>query len=154
MRRVPASLTVCALLLAVAGCGGEDGVEAGATVSVYADAELCPGARAELARQGGEAGGLRVRVVCLDPVPKGGAARLARIGANARRATEDSTAVAYVGSADSTVERFGHPILEAADVGWTATGSGAAAMRRVLSAIDEADSGTLRDAVRESLEAG
>lgn len=152
-RAVALALSAAALLASAAGCGGGAGVESGATVSVYADSELCVGARAELAQHGGRAGDLRVRALCLDPVSPGGDAKLARVGANARRATEDSTAVAYIGSPDPTTAKFAHPILESADIGWTQSGSGKEAMRRVLTAIESADTGSLREAVRKSLEA-
>lgn len=150
---------LAALLLALllggiaAGCGVEGGVEEGATVSVYVGAELCAGAREELSRAGGRAGDLRVRAVCLDAVRDGARLDLAAVGANARRASEDSTAVAYLEFPDRAAGRFAHPILDSADIGWTTSSSGRASMARVLEAIEVADSGSLRDEVREALEA-
>ncbi|HVQ58734.1 MAG TPA: hypothetical protein VMS60_07485 [Solirubrobacterales bacterium] len=152
MRCVPAILTALALTALVAGCGGEGGVSEGATVTVYVDSGLCAGAKQALADAGGEAGDLRVKAACL-PRPAAGESPLARIGANARRATEDATAVAVIEPADDrTVSRFSHPILDSASIPWIGSNSGAAAMRQVLTAISESDSGSLRDSLAESLE--
>jgi hypothetical protein len=74
------------------------------------------------------------------------------VGANARRTTEDSTTVGYLEAPDPTAGRFAHPILESAGIGWISQGSGRAAMARLLSAIDGADSGSLRESVRDSVE--
>lgn len=135
-------------LLAV-GCGGS-GVSADATVSVYAAAPLCAEAQREAGR-GGEDGatGPAVRVVCLESIETGGGADLARAGENARRATEDSTSVAYL-EAPGHAAKFTQSILEAANVAWVETSSGAAAMRRVLDALEE-DSSTPREAVLDEV---
>lgn len=131
------------------GCG-EEGASSGATVSVYAVAPLCAGAKRELALAGELAGELRVRARCLaDPHRRAGAS-LAAIGANARSATEDSTAVAYLEAPGPSI-RFSRPIVEAAGIAVVNSGSGEAAMARVLRAIASADRGSPRDAVRESL---
>jgi hypothetical protein len=151
---IGAAALAAAALAAAVGCGEDGGVTAGATVRAYVAAPLCASAERELARAGGGAAELRVRSVCLDDPRRGARLSIATVGANARRATEDATAIAYLEAPDPAVAKFTHPILESADVGWTTSRSGATAMRRVLSAIAEADSGTLRDAVRESLEAG
>jgi hypothetical protein len=93
-----------------------------------------------------------VRAVCLDDT--GGARRwgLAAVGANARRATEDSTAVAYIGELDRTATRFSRSIVEAAGIAQLSGLSGRAAMADVLGAIGQAGgSESLRDAVREEL---
>ncbi|HET7507026.1 MAG TPA: hypothetical protein VFJ53_01590, partial [Solirubrobacterales bacterium] len=117
MRRLQALLFgLCALLVA-AGCG-EGGAASGATVSVYMAAPLCGQA------SGGRAGDLKVRLVCLAPVERGGKVDLAAAGADARRATEDSTAVAYV-EAPGPAADFSRSIVEAADIGWIETDSGA-----------------------------
>ncbi|HEX6666725.1 MAG TPA: hypothetical protein VF081_09045 [Solirubrobacterales bacterium] len=152
MRCVPAILTALALTALVAGCGGEGGVEEGATVTVYVDSGLCAGAKRALAEAGAEAGDLRVKAVCL-AAAEPGESPLARIGANARRATEDATTVAVIEPADDpTISRFSHPILDSASIPWVGTDSGAAAMRQVLTAISESDSGSLRGSVADSLE--
>ncbi|HET9677768.1 MAG TPA: hypothetical protein VFP21_09725 [Solirubrobacterales bacterium] len=154
MRRFPA-LCIGLLLLAATAVGtgcGEGGAAADATVSVYAAAPLCKEAQRELAKAGGKGGDLRVRAVCLAPVEVKGRVDLAAAGANARRATEDSTAVAYL-EAPGSAAKFSRPILEAANVGWVETSSGVTAMRRVLKALEERGSSSPRDAVRESLEA-
>jgi hypothetical protein len=128
-----AVLATAALALA-AGCG-EGGAAAGATVTVYAAAPLCK----EAAKSAGRAGDLVVHVVCLAPVDQGGRADLAAAGANARRATEDSTAVAYLEDPGPAAP-FSQSIVEAANIAWLKTNSGAAAMRRIRSALEGDDS--------------
>jgi hypothetical protein len=138
----------CALFGAI-GCGEGEGVSAGATVAAYVEAPLCAGANRGLATEGGRAGSVRVRVVCLEPVVAGGRKDLATAGANARRATEDSATVGYLET--PTTPSFSRPIVEAARIAVIRANSGAAAMEQLLGAIGEADSGSLRDAVRKNL---
>ncbi len=140
-------LAAVVMALGVAGCGG-DSVDPGATVRVYVGADLC--SEAELAD--GEAGDLHVKAICVDPVESGGRPDLAAIGANARRATEDSSAIAYVESR-GPANRFSQTIVEEAGIAWTLASSGEKAMQRVLAAVESADSGSLRDEVRKTLEA-
>ncbi len=149
VRRASAILLACALGAFGAGCGEGGGVSSGATVSAYVASPLCVGARRGLARAGGRAGDVRVRAVCLPNARGGDRLSLARIGANARRATEDSAAVAYLEPPDPAANRFSDPILESAGIARIASASGAAAMARLLRAIREAGgSGSLREAVR------
>jgi len=122
-------------------------------VGVYVDSGLCAGAKQALAEAGGKAGDLRVRAVCLSPAEAGDRLDLAIAGANARRATEDSTAVAYLESVGAKAARFTHPILDSAGIPWAAASSGQAAMEQTLGAIAEADPGSLRDQVGEALDA-
>jgi hypothetical protein len=144
------AVVICALLVAVTGCGGESGVSAGASVAAYVEAPLCPGATRALARQGGKAGEVRVRAVCLASAEGGGKVDLATIGANARRATEDSAGVAYIEA--PARPSFSRPIVESAGIAVLRTTSGAAAMDRLLKAIAESGtSGSLRESVREAL---
>jgi len=141
------------LLAAVVGCGEAGGVADGASVTAYAVAPLCAEAKQELARDGGKAGDLRVRVSCLPSVEHGGKLDLARIGANARRATEDSSAIAYIGERTAAASRFSGPILEEAGIPRLTGASGASAMKKLLDAVDEAgDSGSLRESVQSQLE--
>jgi hypothetical protein len=166
-RRGAAAAALAALAVAaIAGCGEGEGVAAGASVHVYVAAELCPGAREALgagAREalgGGEAraGDVRVRALCLAPVVSAGAGGaggridLAAQGANARRASEDTTAVAFL-EARGKPARFARPIVEAAGIAFVEAGDGAAAMERIVAAIEAAGtSGALRTRVRDALE--
>ncbi len=160
------ALALLGALGGLAGCGGDEGVATGATVRVYVGAGLCSGAERALAAAGAEAGDLRVRAVCLLPVD--GAAlggeflgeprpdhgiNLATVGSNARQATQDSSTVAYL-EPPGAANRFAEPILEEAGIAFVTASSGGKAMRRVLSAIEEAGSGSssIRDEVRNSLE--
>jgi branched-chain amino acid transport system substrate-binding protein len=150
-RRAAAAVAALATVaLAIAGCGEEEGVAEDAVVTVYVAAPLCQGAERELAEQGGRAGSLRVDAVCLPPAGGGGRIDLAAIGANARRATEDSTTVAYIGEAEPAATRFSRPILETAQIPQLAGEPGDVAMAEVLRAIRSAgDTGSLREAVDE-----
>lgn len=152
MRRLPA-LYVSALLLAVAALGlgcGEGGVGSGATVSVYVAASLCKEAKGALQKVGGKAGDLEVQALCLAPVKRGGGADLATAGADARRATGDSTSVAYL-EAPGPAAKFSQSIVEAASTAWIETRSGATAMRQVLKALEERGSSSPREAVLDQV---
>jgi hypothetical protein len=141
-----------ALLVAGVGCGEGEGVADDATVAAYVAAPLCAGAKGELEREDGAAGDLAVRAVCLPAVERGGRSSLAIVGANARRAAEDSTAVGYL-EPPGTAVRFSRPILESAGIAWLQDGSGARGMSRLLDAIREAGgSDSLREAVADALD--
>jgi hypothetical protein len=144
------AIAVSVLLVAGVGCGEGAGVSTGATVVAYVDAPLCAGAERELARKGDEAGSVRVRVACLESARDGARLNLATVGANARRATEDSAAVAYIET--PATPSFSRPIVEAAGIPVIRSSSGEAGMGQLLAAIAEVDdSGSLRDEVRKSL---
>jgi hypothetical protein len=141
----------CGLLLATAGCGSGAGVSSDAVVTAYVEAPLCVSAKQELAKHDGRAGDLQVRAICLVSPRKAKQLSLATLGANARRATEDSTSVAYLEAPDPKASRFVHPILETAEVPWISASSGQAAMSRLLTLIPEANSSSLRESLREEL---
>jgi branched-chain amino acid transport system substrate-binding protein len=114
--------------------------------------EMCAGARRELSRSGGHAGGVRARVVCLDDTGGGERWSLAAVGANARRATEDSTTIGYIGELDRAATRFSRPIVEAAGIAQLSTLPGRAAMAKLLQAIRDAGaSASLRESVYEAI---
>lgn len=157
---MPAVLSALVLTFA-SGCG-DSGVSAGATVSVYLSApmqgpegahgrNLCTEAKRALAAAHSKAGDLHVRLRCLDASGPSGAWTLATVGANARQAVQDSTTVAYVGEPDPRAQRQSRPIVEEADVAEITEGSGSSAMQRILDAVTEADSESLRSSVREAL---
>jgi hypothetical protein len=147
---VTVALALLALGAGASGCSGE-GVSKGATVNAYVSAPLCAAAKGELTKRGSSAGDVKVRVICLAPAMHSGRLDLATIGANARRATEDSSAIAFV-EAPGPANRFSRTILEESGIAWTTATSGASAVQRVLNAVSEADSGSLRDKVNSSLE--
>jgi hypothetical protein len=144
------ALALLALGVGVGGCG-EEGVSSGATVHAYVAAPFCAEAQRELKREGGQAGEVEVRVICNPVAEHGDRLDLATIGAAARRATEDSTSIAYV-EPPGPANRFSRTIVEEAGIAWTTATSGASAMGRVLHAISEADTNSLRDSVRDALE--
>ena len=138
-----------ALALAAAGCG-EGGASSGATVSIYVAAPLCQGAKRQLHREAHTVEDLNLRVLCLRPTESHGRPSLAQAGANARRATEDSSAVAFL-EAPGPAAKFSAPIVKSANIGWAMATSGAEAMRLVLRALAEGDSSSPRADVREAL---
>jgi hypothetical protein len=142
--------------MALLGCG-EEGAAGGATVAVYVSAplrgpeaeagrRLCEEAR-EQAGQGRGGDDLRLRVVCLDASGPDGRWTLARVGANARRAIEDSTAVAYVGEPDPEARRQSRPIVDAAGIAELGGMSGREAVVTVRNAISAGDESEPRQAV-------
>jgi len=127
-------------------------VEAGATVRAYVVQPLCAGAEQQLQDAGGRAGEVHVQAICLPSVESDGQLKLARAGANARRATEDSTAVAFI-EAPGPGNQFAEPILESAEIPSIHDSSGTKAMAQLLRAIDNAGtSGSLRASVASELE--
>lgn len=135
------------------GCGESGGAAEGAIVRVYVAASLCSEAKSELARDGGRAGDVRVRVVCLPNAESSRKLDLAQLGANARRATEDSSSIGYIGEPTRAASRFSEPILETAGIAQLSQTSGGAAMRKLLQAVDEASSSeSLRESVHNELE--
>jgi len=92
--------------------------------------------------------------VCLPAVESGGELDLAQIGANARRAVEDSSTVGYIGERSPRATRFSRPILESAEVPQLPNQPGAPAMKQLLRAIEQASDtgGSLRQAVNDTLE--
>lgn len=156
MRRLPAILFVLVALAAlVAGCS-EEGTAAGATVRVYVSAPLrgpegtagrqtCAEAREQASRGRGDEG-LELKVVCVD-ASGGKGWTLAQVGANARQATEDSTAVAYVGEPAPAAREQSRPIVEAAGIAEIAGLSGREAVAKVAKAIEEGDASQPRNAV-------
>ncbi|HET7454384.1 MAG TPA: hypothetical protein VFJ76_02575 [Solirubrobacterales bacterium] len=161
MRRLQALLLGLCALLAVGGCG-EEGAASGATVTVYVSAPLhgdlattgrriCDEAR-EQAAQGNGDEELKLRVVCLDASGSHDSWTLAQVGADARRATEDSTAIAYVGEPDPRARRQSQPILEAAGIADLGGMSGREAIARVRAALRDAGSDDPRQAVFDAVE--
>jgi hypothetical protein len=154
LRALLAATAVLATI--VAGCG-EGGAEAGARVTVYVSAplhgaeatagrRLCEEARSEAVRSG-TVEDLDLEVVCLDAAGGTGRWTLARVRANARRATEDSTAVAYVGEPDQRARKQSRPIVDAAGIAAIGDVSGREAVAGVVAAIRGGDADRPRDAV-------
>lgn len=144
------ALAAIASLVLLSGCGSE-GVAENATLSVYVSASLCADAKRELGGDG-RASDVHLRTVCVDDTAEGGGSELAAIGAAARRATEDSSSVAYIGTPDPVSVRFSEPILEEAGIPRVSNRSGAVAMETLLRALERAErSGSLRESLRDEL---
>ncbi len=120
-----------AMALVVGGCGTT--VSAGSELTVYVSAplrgpdrpdgaEVVAGATRALEDAGGEAGGVPVTLEVLDdaeqlpPAAGGTGWSQAQVAANARAATEDSTAMAYIGELQSDATRVSAPITNEAGV--------------------------------------
>jgi hypothetical protein len=147
-RCLAASLVGVAVL--VAGCGGGD--SKGATVNVYVAAPLCAGAKQELASHGTAAGHFTVAVRCLASSEKpGGGVDLATDGANSRRATTDSSAVATL-EPPGPGAKFTRAILESAEIPLVTSPDARRGMARILAAIEGADGSGVRGAVEDALE--
>lgn len=159
-------MALCALVLVAvgaAGCGEEEGVAEGAVVNVYVEAPLCEEGSSDVPVPLPEDAVFGARVVCLDDPGNPGGDRLgqgvggprridlATVGANARRATQDASTIAYLQRDDHAVSRFTRPILDAAGVGWIAADDLGSALRQLTRALAEADSNELRADVREAL---
>jgi branched-chain amino acid transport system substrate-binding protein len=135
-----ASLTLC-------GCLGRGPREestriSGGTVTVYASlprhgvsqaaaAAVAAGQRLALADAGGRAGGLRVRLVMLDSTKPGD--RLwdpGRVNANAERAADDDTTIAYLGELEFGASAVSVPITNDAGILQVSAGDGLTSLTR------------------------
>lgn len=159
------ALPLLATLLVVAAVGGgcgEEGAAEGAELTVYVSAplrgaeadqgrRLCAEVR-ESARIEGSVRSHRLRVVCLDASGGDGRWTLAKVGGNARRATEDSTTVAYIGEPSLAARRQSRPIVEAADIAELGGISGRQAVEQIATALREDDSNDPRAAVYDAVE--
>jgi branched-chain amino acid transport system substrate-binding protein len=107
------------------GCGGSDSPESGdRELTVYVSLPMrgpsgldgrdaADGARLALEQAAGEAGGVRVKAEFLDDAWLDGWSPV-KAGENARAATQDSTAIAYLGDLESGASRISVPITNAA----------------------------------------
>ncbi|HET7416029.1 MAG TPA: hypothetical protein VFJ61_00165 [Solirubrobacterales bacterium] len=160
MPRLPAIAIALLLGAFLVGCG-EGGAANGAEVTVYVSAplrgpegaasrRLCDEARAQASQQGSGGEDLRLRVVCLDAGGGGRSWTLAQVGANARQATEDSTAIAYVGEPNPQARRQSRPIVAAAGIAEIGGLSGEEAVARIVAALRDGDEREPRQAVFEA----
>ena len=126
-----AAAALVGLGAALAGCASAgSGIESGESVNVYVSmplrgpeaangSDVVDGARLALADAGDKAGELRVDAIYLDDTSGRGSEAgwsPAAAAANARRASEDSAAIAYIGDFDSGATRFSLPITNEAHI--------------------------------------
>jgi branched-chain amino acid transport system substrate-binding protein len=126
---------IAAGLLAVTGCGDDDddgggdgGGAGGGTVTVYSSLPLqgAPRAQSEkmvngielaLEQAGGKAGGTTVKYSSLDDAtPQAGSWTAEATSANARKAAQDDSSIAYIGEFNSGATAISLPILSEAGV--------------------------------------
>ncbi len=143
--RTAAVAAACGLLVAAAGCGSSTGVSEDATVTAYVEAPLCTAAKQELVKHGGRAGDLRVQAICLASPHEAKKLNLATLGANARRATEDSTTRGLPGSSRPKGVAVHPPDLGNRRSPLDLRRLRAAAMAHLLKLLESADSGSLRE---------
>ncbi len=112
------ALAAAALL---AGCGGGGGEEGDAALAVYVSlppsgdgGDAADGARMALADAGGEAAGVPVTAQFLDAWGDEDRWTPQQAAANARTATQDSTAIAYLGDFESGASRASLPVTNEA----------------------------------------
>ncbi|HEX6117332.1 MAG TPA: branched-chain amino acid ABC transporter substrate-binding protein [Solirubrobacterales bacterium] len=151
--RVPATAAVALVVFAFAGCSSgdyDDQAPDDATLTVYVGAPLrgesgeegraiVNGAKLALEDAGGEAGGVDVEPVYMDDTAGEGAR--ARwdpvvVADNARRAAQDSTAIAYIGDLESGATRISLPITNQAQMLQVSAASTAVDLTRESSASD------------------
>jgi branched-chain amino acid transport system substrate-binding protein len=139
--RVAAIAGVAALALAGSGCAGGDGGGGPKTLTVYVSAPLqgpraaegaaiLDGAKLALADARARVGDLMLRAIYMDDT-EGGSWSLARTAANARRASEDSSAIGYIGDLDSGATRVSLPITNQAQIVQISPGSTAVDLTRL-----------------------
>ena len=138
----------------LAGCGSgdfDDQVPGGATLTVYVSApmrgesgddgeDVVNGAKLALADADGEAGGVDVEAIYMDDTSgEGDDARWdpVVVADNARRAAQDSTAIAYVGELESGATRTSEPITNEARMLQVSPASTAVDLTRDPQAADD-----------------
>src|SRR5215211_2651343 len=125
------ALVLAAFVAGLSGCAPSgSGIQGGERLDVYVSAPLhgpeaangrdvVDGARLALADTGGEVGELAVRATYLDDTAGNDPDATfspAVAAANARRATQDSAAIAYIGDFSSGATRFSLPITNEANL--------------------------------------
>jgi branched-chain amino acid transport system substrate-binding protein len=130
-RGVVALVAAASLAAGLAGCFSTgSGIQSGERVDIYVSMPLhgpeaqngrdvVDAARLALADANGMAGRLRIRAIYLDDTSGHGAKAQwspAAAAANARRASQDSAAIAYIGDFDSGATRFSLPVTNEAHI--------------------------------------
>jgi branched-chain amino acid transport system substrate-binding protein len=134
--------------LALAGCGVSGGATIDAPVNVYVSLPLtgprgadgrdaADGARLALEQAQGKAGSTQVHAIFLDDA-KGRPWDPVTVGANARRAVQDSSAAAYIGDLDSEPTRASMPITNDAGLVQISPGAGAVDLTRPAAGYPDA----------------
>ena len=149
--RAPMITAVAMVVIALAGCSSgdyDDQAPDDATLTVYLSAPLrgasgeqgraiVNGAKLALEDAGGEAGGVDVEPVYMDDTGGEGGWDPVVVADNARRAAQDSTAIAYIGDFESGATRISLPITNQAQMLQVSAASTAADLTRESSASDD-----------------
>lgn len=140
-------MAVSLAALALGACTASEGGDVDGPVRVYVSLPLtgprapqgsdaADGARLALEQAGGEAGTLEVEASFLDDA-KGAAWDPVAVGANARSAAQDSSAVAYIGELDSEPTRASVPITNDAGIVQISPTAGAVDLTRSAEGVAE-----------------
>lgn len=152
--RVPAILSAGAAVAVLAGCSSgdfDDQVAEDATLTVYVSAPLrgesaeqgqaiVDGAKLALADADGQAAGIDVAATYMDDTSGSSAGAgwdPVVVADNARRAAQDSTAIAYIGEFESGATRISEPITNEARMLQVSAGSTAVDLTRTSSASND-----------------
>jgi branched-chain amino acid transport system substrate-binding protein len=151
-RLLLATVSACAVL-ALGGCspGDIDDEAQGGTLTVYVSAPLrgesaeegraiVDGAKLALADAGGEAGGIDVEATYMDDTSGNGTDVRwdpVVVADNARRASQDSTAIAYIGELESGATRTSLPITNQAMMLHVSAGSTAVDLTQAAPGSDD-----------------
>ena len=154
MRRLSWVSASLAAALALASCGSS-GITGASRATVYVSTPLrgatgrdgraiADGARMALADAGGKVGRLAVRARYLDDTAGRGPAAAwspSAVGANARTATQDTSAVAYIGDFEAGATRTSEPITNAAHLLQVSPASTAVDLTRPFLGSDQLPAG-------------
>lgn len=145
-----ARLTTAALLLAglLAGCGATEESRDADELTVYvslplagdrpaASRAVAAGAKAALAERDGRAGEIRIEAVYLDNTGGGPGPDPVAVARNARRATEDSTTIAYIGDLGRPGTSTSLPITNQAGILQVDPGLGPSPLSRRLPGLPD-----------------
>ncbi|MGI8460117.1 MAG: ABC transporter substrate-binding protein, partial [Solirubrobacterales bacterium] len=146
-----ATLALAGLVLGACSSGDYDDQARGGTLTVYVSSPLrgesseegraiVNGAKLALAEAGGEAGGVDIEAIYMDDTSgEGDDARWdpVIVADNARRAAQDSTAIAYIGELESGATRASLPITNQAMMLQVSAGSTAVDLAQESSASDD-----------------
>jgi len=141
------ALAVLLAALALGACAATEGGDVDGPVTVYVSLPLtgprapqgrdtADGARLAFDQASGEAGTLEVEARFVDDA-KGAAWDPVAVGANARSAAQDSSAVAYIGELDSEPTRASVPITNDAGIVQISPSAGAVDLTRSVEAVSD-----------------
>ncbi len=131
--------TIAAVAMFASGCGSEGSEEPERTLTIYVSQPMTGGRGGEdtvraveiaVANQGGAIGSASIEVIGLNDADPDGQFDPAMVKANARRAADDPSTIAYIGEYDSGATELAMPILNRAGILHVSSGSTAVKLTR------------------------